>query len=85
MNSFSLRSGGNFAGKFGEIDFAYLSYMNCRWQMAGNVRASMFAPKVSPFRKARGIGTGKKHQGHKFKLSKYSKYLIVSHQHLVFT
>lgn len=49
------------------------------------MRTSVLAPKFAAFHKAQGIGPGEKHQGHKFKLRKYSKYLIVSHQCLVFT
>lgn len=82
---FSLRSLGSFAGRFGITGFEYLSYTNCGWQKVGGVRASMLASKVPPFHKAQGAGAGKKHQGCKFKLSNCSKYLIVSHQCLVFT
>lgn len=60
---FSLRSLGSLAGRFGVTGFACFSYMNCRWQKVGGVKASMLAPRVPPFHKAQGTGTGEKHQG----------------------
>lgn len=68
---FSLLSPGNFAGRFSEIVFAFLSYKNCWWEKVGGVGESVLAPKDALFLKAQGTGTGEKSQELKFKLSKY--------------
>ena len=40
-------------------------------EKVGAVGVSVHAPKVVPFQKTQGTGTGEKHQGLKFELSKY--------------
>lgn len=68
---FSLLSPGSFTGRFSETVFFFLSYKNCQCEKVGGVGASVLAPKVAPFLKAQGTGTGEKPQGFKFELSKY--------------